>query len=304
METAYSAGVLPYAVDEQGGVWVLLGQERHQPGWKDSLKWSLFSGRRVAGESTIEAAAREFEEETLGVGVLGQGVRGVRSTIAALETSPCVVFKSQHRRKKDVYFTHTVFLTRVTRDDAIVEAFKATHLRLYKLDAALCRHSALVQTSKISKLLTAGGRVSKNIIVTDVNADGLTAIVTLRDTANSSVTVVEVAIDEAQTRLIETVSRSHSAIADFIVNHGTDVLTHPAVALTRFNDCVLSGRVQSEYLEKIQIRWYSMSELVRLAELDPAESTIRPTLTVSLSKLRTVIDDVVERSRGHAKNIV
>lgn len=60
------AGILPYYVDANGVVWILLGQERQSLA-RDSLKWGAFGGAVENGESLIAAAAREGYEESMGL---------------------------------------------------------------------------------------------------------------------------------------------------------------------------------------------------------------------------------------------
>jgi hypothetical protein len=66
------AGVLPWARRPRSGrgddggpserdVVVLLGQERYEPGWRDSGRWSDFGGgvERASDRDEVAAAARE-----------------------------------------------------------------------------------------------------------------------------------------------------------------------------------------------------------------------------------------------------
>nr|UMO78204.1 hypothetical protein [Pandoravirus belohorizontensis] len=75
------AGVLPWARRPRSGrgdnddgpngrdVVVLLGQERYEPGWRDSGRWSDFGGgiERATDCDEVAAAAREAYEETMGM---------------------------------------------------------------------------------------------------------------------------------------------------------------------------------------------------------------------------------------------
>ena len=59
-------GVLPYSIDPMGKTVFLLGQERFQPIWKDSLKWSEFGGKMERYDrSEAHGAAREAYEESM-----------------------------------------------------------------------------------------------------------------------------------------------------------------------------------------------------------------------------------------------
>ena len=64
-----AAGVLPYARDPKtNNVFFLLCRERYSPGWADSGKWSDFGGHRESPhETSLQIAAREFYEESLGI---------------------------------------------------------------------------------------------------------------------------------------------------------------------------------------------------------------------------------------------
>lgn len=57
--TVAAAGVQPYAIDQNGDVWLLLGLE--------PSGWCSFVGGRDEGETVIETACREAWEESAGV---------------------------------------------------------------------------------------------------------------------------------------------------------------------------------------------------------------------------------------------
>jgi len=60
------AGVLPYAFDEYGEVWLLLGQERECRNAHTSRRWSDFGGM-LDNDPPMHAAAREAYEESMGL---------------------------------------------------------------------------------------------------------------------------------------------------------------------------------------------------------------------------------------------
>lgn len=67
-ERTKGAGILPVCRDPiNGEIYFLLGKERHIPHWKGSLRFSAFEGTRKKSETVIEAAVREFDEESMGV---------------------------------------------------------------------------------------------------------------------------------------------------------------------------------------------------------------------------------------------
>lgn len=60
-------GVLPYSINEKGNIVFLLGKERYEPGWNDSLLLSGFGGKlEDSDESIIYGIAREAYEESMG----------------------------------------------------------------------------------------------------------------------------------------------------------------------------------------------------------------------------------------------
>jgi len=60
------AGILPIA-DNNGEIYIMLGRERKQTGFRDSTKWSDFGGGQMENESVEECAVREGFEETMGM---------------------------------------------------------------------------------------------------------------------------------------------------------------------------------------------------------------------------------------------
>lgn len=74
--------MLPFTVSPDGKLHFLLGRERE--GWSEGGCWSGFEGRAVVGETDVEAAAREFFEETLGTCDAGPVVQRLRDRDYAL----------------------------------------------------------------------------------------------------------------------------------------------------------------------------------------------------------------------------
>lgn len=59
-------GIQPYCI-YNNDIYFLIGQERYQEGYKDSLKWSAFGGLKNKNESYLEGAIRECFEETMSI---------------------------------------------------------------------------------------------------------------------------------------------------------------------------------------------------------------------------------------------
>lgn len=71
----WGAGILPYAVDTDGTIRVLLARERFVASWKGSCRWSGFEGARKDDETVVQTASREFLEESLGVVLAEEDIR-------------------------------------------------------------------------------------------------------------------------------------------------------------------------------------------------------------------------------------
>jgi ADP-ribose pyrophosphatase YjhB (NUDIX family) len=114
------AGVLPYAYDADGKLLLLLGREAHIEGWADADMWSDFCGSPKPGEAPLDAAAREFREETMGVfGSLPECAAMIIGRGTVVYPSPGVV----------------IYLVHIARDSATVDAYNRIYAHLTE-----CRH--------------------------------------------------------------------------------------------------------------------------------------------------------------------
>ena len=127
------AGVLPFAVDENGSIWVLLGQEHASGNERASLRWSDFGGHIDRGETPLQAAAREAFEESMGL--LGSAHDIERQLIA--QRAPQV----RTRDKRGVHFLLCIAL-----DHTIVRAFNA--FRYYANMSSLAGNAPLPAMNK------------------------------------------------------------------------------------------------------------------------------------------------------------
>ena len=59
-------GIQPFSI-YNNNIYFLIGQEKHEEGYKDSLKWSAFGGLKHENESYLQGAIREGFEETMSV---------------------------------------------------------------------------------------------------------------------------------------------------------------------------------------------------------------------------------------------
>jgi len=59
-------GIQPFSI-YNNNIYFLIGQEKYEEGYKDSLKWSAFGGLKHENESYLQGAIREGFEETMSV---------------------------------------------------------------------------------------------------------------------------------------------------------------------------------------------------------------------------------------------
>ena len=59
-------GIQPFSI-YNNNIYLLIGQEKYEKGYKDSLKWSAFGGLKHQNESYLQGALREGFEETMSV---------------------------------------------------------------------------------------------------------------------------------------------------------------------------------------------------------------------------------------------
>jgi len=59
-------GIQPFSV-YKNNIYFLIGQEKYEEGYKDSLKWSAFGGLKNKNESYLQGALRETFEESMSV---------------------------------------------------------------------------------------------------------------------------------------------------------------------------------------------------------------------------------------------
>ena len=57
-------GIQPFSI-YKNNIYFLIGQEKYEKGYKDSLKWSGFGGLKHENESYLQGALREGFEETM-----------------------------------------------------------------------------------------------------------------------------------------------------------------------------------------------------------------------------------------------
>jgi hypothetical protein len=236
---AIGAGVIPIAVCD-GSVYLLLGRERWMASWKGSCRWSGFEGSRKPGECIRETAAREFVEESLGV---------------TIDDTKCAL---QDRLRDGRYWIRTVLQIHNERH---AERYHCTYLIPVPLDASLPSRFLRIRNQlehidqiaqEVRYLRSTISFGTDSIGSVTWNDDGTVTCVHIGDTgAPATTTVAEDLVNDV---------RRWSDARDRLTRAVTKE-THASVTVIREWGFVQDVVVNTDYLEKDQVRWWSVAEL-------------------------------------------
>ena len=112
------AGIIPVCFVEGSEPMLLLGRERFLPQWKGSCRWSGFEGSRKAGETLMETALREFNEESIGVVM---PFNDIKERVQNGDYWMRVILKISNERRTERY--HATYVTVIPWDPSIVDTF-------------------------------------------------------------------------------------------------------------------------------------------------------------------------------------
>lgn len=252
------AGVLPFAIDDTGKVQVLLGRERFMPSWKGSCRWSGFEGSRKQGESVTDTASREFFEESLAI-LLSKD--HIDKMIERENFAMRIVLKIDHERRTERY--HCTYVIRIPWDTTIPNKFHKVRSDIEHVDRLVQEWKHLHPNFL--------GEVSESIGPISERSDEFDKIaVVTRDVLSTP------CIMRGPWEVLHNENSNHVQ-AKLYGKYAEDVLTwqllrdridralidHPCIHVKRdstFN-LIQDVSVVTDYLEKDQIRWWSIAEL-------------------------------------------
>lgn len=272
-----SAGVLCFSERPDGKLILLLGREKQTEGWKQgSNKWSGFSGRIEAGEEVNEGAAREFVEESLAIvpltlsmitptcafnvsRVLGNRGRQIQLYMRGGADAPTVM--------------HVSFVQKIPYADYPVR-FRALRAMLLECDAR-CRayHRTKKAADCLPRLMFPGYRLSSVLTVIGgrVVRQGIVEL-SIWDDILGVVLKQRICLRGIATREANNVYEMWGDVLNFIERYKNHrALSHPAVSIQRVNGFVVGAYVNKCYLEKSEMKWWSLDELERTAKHRPQE---------------------------------
>jgi hypothetical protein len=243
-------GVIPIARSPDGQVRLLLGRERWITQWKGSCRWSGFEGGRKHGEGVVAAAVREFHEESLDV-VADPATVHERLTESDFWLRVVTSTALDHAKGTEVGAAprryHCTYVLPVPWDESLPARFRTIRSRIEQLDS-LAQEWRHVRPDDWPVGATVGP-IDARVATSDAPDE---ATVVFADNAP-----VLLRGPEAQR------AAQWSAVRDRIERV---LVQHPSVSVTRDPQwSLLQGLcVKRDYLEKDQVRWWSLSDLTRV----------------------------------------
>lgn len=247
---------------EAGRVLLLLGKERETPGWhQGSNKWSGFSGKLEQGETPLGGAAREFLEESCAA-VAPDGSETpptgpeLERALGALEV---VERSAETAREKVVHHTYLMQLPYGPYPARFAQMRRA----LLDIDAVMGGFHLLKKKSpRVPKLFLPGFQAG-DLVVTDFGLSDGDVVTELRSPTErvhlSFAVTPTVAADVAELRAAWT-----AVLA--LLDANLPLLAHPAVHVRRRHGSVIAAYVDKVYLEKCELAWWPLDEVLQLIE--------------------------------------
>lgn len=281
------AGIIPLSKNPSGEWMLLLGRERFLPQWKGSCRWSGFEGSRKQVETLQANALREFSEESLDA-VLSR--EEIRQRIERKDYWIRVVLQITSERRPERY--HATYVVRVPFNTHIPESFARERRSIDVIDqhARELQRSfptfAIVEDAEtdIGDVLFDGCKksvsITRHIIRNQDNFkhefltrcpdsidgasededDDIDVSWTVHDSGNSETAHIP------STHPYYVRIRAWEAVRQQIEK--CEHLTHSSVIARRGS---VTSRIQEihvlpDFLEKDQVRWWSVSDLRRVLD--------------------------------------
>ena len=271
------AGVLVYTIHDNE-IFLLLGKERETPGWRQgSHKWSTFSGKVDTHETSLQAAAREFVEETCASVPLGNRQPPTDADAVKRELAARARLLEQETYYRGEYLVYHTYIVRVPYTSH-EELFQKTRQSLLSLDLLFRKFYRLKKNIEdVPKFCYPGYRLSTCIttvnfhVRSDLCVDVYFVQENGRDAEYSAVTV---AVEEHTAAALADAEKAWNAVVRCVMEHvaGT-LLTHPAVRITWLQGRVVGAFVDKAFLEKCEIGWWKLEDIERARDdKDSAET--------------------------------
>lgn len=277
------AGVIFYARSVSGTRYFLLGRERFSPWWRGSCQWSGFEGSRKNGENVNETAVRECYEESLGVIM---NLDDVNSCIQAMKYILKIVISVKTPNKPPQY--HVTFIVPIKLDTSASSKFCRLRNNMEEIERISQRFLRMFPffllksgvITDVGDIRTQGNFLVVRCFTRQVNEnDAWTRETFLNFVSKKGGRQVPSPLPDTTVKLI--CNNNGERVEDvYVPNDSCCAITMNAfesarVRLEKLRMChpsvtavmgVRSGRLQhivvnSDFMEKDRIRWWSESEL-------------------------------------------
>jgi hypothetical protein len=273
------AGVVCYSVKPDGSQLVLLGREKETIGWRQgSNRWSGFSGKVDTSESVHAGAAREFIEESMAVVPIipGMNVPVQVSELAEIlkngsSADGSGLFEVSMRCKTELC-VHISYLRRVPYIDYSV-AFNEAREALLMCDSHFRYYHKIKKSADLlPKMLFPGYHISTSLITLSSEPCDQGVLLNIWDDINKKTCTQSFSLGEGASREVEIVYEAWNSVVSFINTHDKPgILEHPAVTIQRIHTHLVGAYVSKSYLEKSEIKWWSLDELEHASRTSPCE---------------------------------
>ena len=260
------AGVILYAT-QKDKIYLLLGREKETYGWKQgSHRWSAFSGKLEKHEKPIRAAAREFLEETCCAVPIESKLHKTEESLMQVLYKNAQHIKLQSCVQNEELTYHLFMLKSIFKP--YDRAFSEARESLSRLDV-FCREYARLRriSNTIPFVFLPGYRLSSSLIVVNVSVASNSAIVTLFDTGGSVSQCFNIAyeVDSCDCEKLQQIDLAWSNIQTSIEElKCKGLIEHPALKITRAGPYTVNAWVNKNYLEKCEIAWWDLEELMQI----------------------------------------
>ena len=257
------AGVIIYAVNE-GKILLLLGREKFTLGWKQgSHRWSSFSGKLEKNEAPIYAAAREFLEESCCCIPIGTQIqKDIAEVVHVLQqNAEHLELTTYVRGELLVYHVYLLELDYRRYDIK----FSETRQILLDLDELCKQYMSAKRSSStvVSSVFMPGFRITTLLTVLDFALETNSIRVSMLNLENEQIFTIVYNVEPRQVQTLiklqgawNNLRQGISTVAD------TGILDHPAVNLSMFGGHLIHASVNKNYLEKCEIGWWSLDDLL------------------------------------------
>lgn len=299
-----NCGVLFYAQTPDGGIHFLLGQEAFVNGYSASGEWSAFEGGKKPGESDDETAIRECSEESMDQALTAAEIRKAIDKNCVYR----VIMKLQSKETAQIIQTRCLLVIQIPYDKSIEDRFETKRHEVLDICSRLKNYDSLRQNA-LNLGLPVIGQVFDNLIVLDIfhcHSNQLNEIWIHISSIDGGIVKQKMVMVQQNPhrrsflREYSQMIRQWSIIKQEVLKNSKifdPVLTQTGIAST--------FACNEDCLEKIQVKWVSISEVVkRLRPCRRSTMVVRYKFSVLLSNILNHKDRVLKMTPCITKQLL